>query len=334
MKKTCITVNKKFIYIINMLVVLTSFSCSCSTDSPSTINFPSPKQEEPELTLLEKQIRNVRNYISTLSQSYLVLGVSNEESDINERFNSCYIFLNDDHKDLTNKRILSVNFNNLKDLEQLANGLNQAFDKIILDDSCFKFTDWYIAHIEKFKKLLKSGGKFIFGPSLTISLGDFKSMSTQEEIIQHIESIGEVARDSLGGRLAKGEMIPFMLPMQKGAYKNEIQDLFDKYKQIQSIKDENLRNRKHKELGLPVYYTDEVLKDDNKLKNNIERRVNLKHFKEKLLKDVIVPKNHVYILEKVFGKGNIQVEYDQPLPFRSHCTEKQEVLITATRSLE
>jgi len=334
MKKPCTIINKKFIYILNMLVLLTSSSCSCSTDSPSTTNFPHSKQEEPNLTLLEKQIRNVRDYISTLSQSYLVLGVSNEELDLHERFNSCYIFLNENHKDLSNNRILSVNFNNLNELEQLANGLNQAFDKIILDDSCFKFADWYIAHIEKFKKLLKPGGKFIFGPSLTIGLGDFKNMATQEEIIQHIESRGDVARDNLGGRLAKSEMIPFMLPMQKGAYKNEIQDLFDKYKQIQSIKDENLRNRTHKELGLPVYYTDEVLKDDNKLKNNIEREVNLKHFKEKLLKDVIVPKNHVYILEKVFGKGNVQVEYGQPLPFRSHWAEKQEVLITATRNLE
>jgi len=334
MKKPCTIVNKKFIYIINMLVLLTSFSCSCSTDSPSTINFTHPKQEEPELTLLEKQIRNVKSYISTLSQSYLVLGVSNEESDINERFNSCYIFLNEDHKDLTDKRILSVNFNNLKDLGQLANGLDQAFDKIILDDSCFKFTDWYIAHIEKFRKLLKPGGKFIFGPFLTISLSFSNNMVTQEEILQNIENRGHIAGDTLRGRLAKSEMVPFMFPIQKGAYKNEIQDLFNKYKQIRSIKDENLRDTKHRELGLRVHYTDEVLKDDNKLKNNIKRTVNLEHFEEKLLKDILIPKNHVYILEKVFGKGSVTVKYDQPLPFKSRWAEKQEVLITATRSLE
>ncbi|ACP20920.1 hypothetical protein Aasi_1600 [Candidatus Amoebophilus asiaticus 5a2] len=320
-----------------MFIVLTSFSCSCSTDSPSTshptINLPYPKQEEPELTLLEKQIRNVRNYISTLSQSYLVLGVSNEESDINERFNSCYIFLNGDHKDLTDKRILSVNFNNLKDLEQLANGLNQAFDKIILDDSCFKFTNWYITHIKKFKKLLKPGGKFIFGPSLTIGLNFYWNETTQEEIIQNIEK-GSLWLDNMRSRLITDTIIPYRLPTQKDAYQSEVQTLFNKCKQILSIEDENLRNSKYRELGLAYYYADEILKDDNMLKNKIEEEVNSKHFKERLLKDVIVPKNHVYILEKVFGKGNIQVEYYQPLPFKSHWAEKQEVLITATRSLE
>lgn len=52
-----------------------------------------------------------------------------------------------------------------------------------------------------------------------------------------------------------------------------------------------------------------------------------------LLSETIIPGNYIPILEGVFGKGNVRVAYNQPLPFYSRATkDPMKFLITATRT--
>ncbi len=168
MAKAYTPVNKK---LIGLFILLGIFGCGGRQNSSSTTT--QQLQQDTSLSLfdnslLAKQVGNVKTYISSLSHKdnklYLVLGVNNEEKDLLERFNNSYIFLNIEHQNPTDPRSLTADFNDLTQLQGLAAQLPDTFDKIILDDSTFKFTAWTKEHLAAFRDLLKVNGEFIFAP--------------------------------------------------------------------------------------------------------------------------------------------------------------------------
>lgn len=155
--------NKK---LVALFIICITWSCNTAYHAPKVTN--NSQQADYSFSLLDKQIENVKVYINSLNNNNnnnnnvcLALGVGNNEPCL-DRFHASYIFLNKTQANESDPRSLSVDFNNLEQLEYLSAKLANTFDQIILDYSTFKFTHWFAAHCVQFKKLLKPQGKFIF----------------------------------------------------------------------------------------------------------------------------------------------------------------------------
>lgn len=93
----------------------------------------------------------------------LILGVRDVEDDL-DRFNENCVFLNLNHTNpLGNNRLLSVDFNDVNELQALE-PLYYCFDRIIPDFGVYKMTEWETDHLLLLKNLLKPGGQFIYDP--------------------------------------------------------------------------------------------------------------------------------------------------------------------------
>lgn len=139
--------------------------------------------EQIELMKWYDQIENVKEYSKNNSERFLVLGASQtfDEAfqggektpthlEFNNRFSKEYVFLDKFANPNPNKtRELKVDFNDLRQLKKISTEFLNYFDKIILDDSTYKYTEWTKEHLICFKNMLKEGGEFIFGPSYKIT---------------------------------------------------------------------------------------------------------------------------------------------------------------------
>jgi hypothetical protein len=110
------------------------------------------------------ELRQVKAYIKKKPYIRLALGVSNEESNLKEKFlDENWIFLNDSGHNLTLGRCLTVNFNGFG-LQQIADIFGESFDSIVADRSVVKFSKWNRWHLRKFNQMLKPRGTFVFLP--------------------------------------------------------------------------------------------------------------------------------------------------------------------------
>lgn len=184
MKKVYTPVNKK---LIGLFILLGTFGCDGRQNSfPTTLQ--KHQQQGPASTLLAKEVDNVKDHISSLpnKEADLVLGVNNGEEDLLKRFDDSYVFLNIEHQNPTAPRSLTVDFNDLTQLQGLANQLPGTFDKIILDDSTFKFTAWTKEHLAAFRDLLKVNGEFIFAPQVNKVAINQEVMQSKEAVIEYV----------------------------------------------------------------------------------------------------------------------------------------------------
>lgn len=286
MTKTYTPVNKK---LIGLFILLGIFGCDGGQDS-SSVPATLQKQQQQDTSgslfansLLAKQVDNVRGYINSLSdnKAYLVLGVNNEEKDLLERFNDSYIFLNIQQQNPTNPRSLTTDFNDLTQLQGLAAQLPGTFDKIILDDSTFKFTKWSTDHLVQFRNFLKLNGEFIFAPFL-------------------------------------GSMVLRTAPDWKRVFREEVP-------QTEHAMKEHLLQQANLTTLKKMIFNEAFIVPFN-FDSQADKLISQVFFED------VIPNNYVQLFGEVFGSGNVQVEYDKPLPFPSHYTnEPMNVLITATR---
>lgn len=157
------------------------------------------EQKEPSL---KEQAQDVKNYIEGHKNVAvrLVLGVAVPEGGLSkielqrffpEEFNTYYlpIFLDDlhdlsvfSHNSKFKGRILKADFNNLEQLEIIADELNNSLDQIVVDDSTHKFTSWNFNHYRLFAKILKKGGQLIFAPEGKFTTNQFGDISLKGEL--------------------------------------------------------------------------------------------------------------------------------------------------------
>jgi hypothetical protein len=97
----------------------------------------------------------------------LVLCVSNMEENVEQdRFDKSWIFLDYKNHDAVHGRCLTVDFNDLRQLQKLSVGLAGIFDSIVWDIDCFShFQGQGLPALQCFKSMLKKQGKFIFMPA-------------------------------------------------------------------------------------------------------------------------------------------------------------------------
>lgn len=190
-------------------------------------------QKEPSL---KEQTQDVKNHLEDTKNFpvRLVLGVAVPEGGLSkiesQRFypkpgeNSkiyIHVFLDDlhdssvfSHNSKVKGRNLKADFNDLKQLEIIADNLSNSFDQIVLDDSTHKFTKWGFKHYPLFAKMLKKGGQFIFGPEgkfTTDHLGDISLEGGIEKV--YLSKLDcEVLEKSFGKGSVKAEQnvpLPF-----------------------------------------------------------------------------------------------------------------------------
>ncbi|MBY0462011.1 MAG: hypothetical protein K2Q34_02400 [Alphaproteobacteria bacterium] len=145
------------------------------------------KRALESVTGLNGEIRQVKAYIKKQPESHLVLGVRNNEDRL-ERFDSNWVFLNNEPHDPNKGRCLTVDFNDLSQLEKIAFGLPGLFNSIVTDASVFKFTQWDQRHLTYFKSMLKKGGEFIFIPGDTQRAADIV-VSDIDSCLTHLSDI-------------------------------------------------------------------------------------------------------------------------------------------------
>lgn len=114
---------------------------------------------------IDAQIENIQRFaVSRTGQKVsLLLGAVNTRSHVDDS----WVFFDNESQDSAQhnpagKPYIKGDFNDLTLLEKLANSLESCFDKILVDDSTFKFTAWNIRHLSYFSKMLKPGGDFVF----------------------------------------------------------------------------------------------------------------------------------------------------------------------------
>lgn len=97
----------------------------------------------------------------------LVLCVSNMEENVEQdRFDKSWIFLDYKNHDAVSGRCLTVDFNDLDQLQKLSVGLAEIFDSIVWDFGCFSyFKEQGLPALQCFKSMLKKQGKFVFMPT-------------------------------------------------------------------------------------------------------------------------------------------------------------------------
>lgn len=175
------------------------------------------KKALKSVTGLNGEIRQVKAYVKKQPESHLVLGVKNNEDRVNERFDPNWVFLNDEPHDPSKGRCLTVNFNDLSQLEKLASGLSGLFTSIVTDFAVFKFAEWDQRHLSYFKAMLKTGGEFIFHPEVYGSMigciddekamRDFNGCKSIEDIIFALTKYNPDFNTSLSIRALKASKL-------------------------------------------------------------------------------------------------------------------------------
>jgi hypothetical protein len=289
-------------------------------------------------TNLTQNIETVKHTLQGIKHPKLALGISTKESNLKQRFDQHYddyIFLDNFNTDLSNPRTLAVDFNDIDQLRLLAIHFAGVFDLIVLDDSTFKSTNWGADHLKAFRAMLSSDGQFIFGPqpvpdvvSTDSPLFKFKPRNKHE--------VEKFVRDNTrldGPVLLKSYAFPLILPIAEGAYDEEITEIINAYKEAITLEDEEAYVRYLTSKKVPRWDFNMVkLEGLPKVRQLAEKFINTLHLKRGVKHDIIIPENYQRIMADVFGKGNVLIEFDKPLPFASNSKGgKQSILITATR---
>ncbi len=269
---------------------------------------------------ISQQVGRVLPYIKFLKGAklpvYLVLGVSNGEDDLEERFDKSYLFLDINHDNPKDKRSFVLDFNNVDELTLLSDMLNSVFDKIILDNGVFYYTKWSGKHLNSFKRMLKPGGEFIFTPTYN---GYYPS--SQKKTFKDIKLAAE--REI---KLAQEDgvlVVPDFYFSKSWLYE------FKNYLTPVEIKERRISESKLLSI-FRHYAEDDVPK----------YILSLGWFPEDhpaslcafvIFYEIYIT-YYVRVLKDVFGDENVKITEKGTLPFKHHYTGRLRILITATRS--
>lgn len=292
----------------------------------TAMNHPIIASTPERLEALRQEISKVKEYLAGMENTRLVMGMSNDSGEQAKRFTDNYVFLNETHQAPSNRN-LSVDFNDLDELNLVSSELENTFDMVVLDDSTFKFTDWGKEHLSHFKKILKPGGQFIFGPSHLGTTMDFSSEpANMSESLQNLARWLSTKDTLLGGLFA----VPFIIKLEKNELADAIEHRFQIYKKFQETPDENWNDLMVK-LKINWQPSEHLLKkSDDKIRDYITMDVARKTLSFRFFREQVIPNNIMRIVNDVFDNTAV-LEHDKPLPFVSNYNEKQEFLITATK---
>lgn len=302
---------KNLIRIFFHLMLLNSFFGKCFASTAE------------RLEKISQELMAVKEYLSTISEPKLVLGVDSNEGNLG-RFSSDYIFL-DIVQNSTNNRGLSVNFNDLDELKLLASALKDVFSMIVLDDSTYKSTDWSHKHIAYFKEMLRLEGLFIFGPSLCSTGFSFDDSVSYEESLQGLKKWL-----SSQNTLVHSFELPFFLTAGSKDFSLKIQQQFDIYKTFQATPQTGWDDLMT-QLGIMWMPSDYFLdKSDEEIKNHVAGEIMRQELSRDFYDNAILPNNTIRIMREIFGE-EVLLEYNKPLPFTTNFNLSQKYLITATK---
>lgn len=286
---------------------------------------PSAIASSPErLENLSKEIEQVQEYLRSIEAPRLDMGVSNDNGHETNRFTKDYVFFNITHR-VPSARNLSVDFNDLEELDLLSSKLENTFDMVVLDDSTFKFTEWKKDHLLHFKKLLKSGGVFIFGPSLSSTSMEFSVDKVSESTARANLVSWLNAEDSL----VHSVTVPYDIEMESDI-SDAVEKAFTMYKRFQATPEDKW-DELMAELKINWQPSSYLLgKSDDKIREYIAQQKARDYLANTFYNDHVIPDNIMRIVNDVFD-NNVVLERDKPLPFESNYNETQQYLVTATK---
>ncbi len=289
-----------------------------------------PNQKKSVLKPLTASFLKTQEIVKTLNHPKLILGVNTGVEEM-EKFDENCVFLDIQQNTPEDPRALKVDFNSLPDLFLLSKVFPSTFDEIILDRSTFKFAHWTSEHLQYFKIMLKSGGKFIFGPFLTFGIDEKSFFKNWEELSEFIQRETNLHNTD---RLITSYVLPLELPPPSGEVFNkcqtEINQLIQQCHQLKNGEKEAVKNVEKLTQKLNITESDLLKFDEDRLQKFVINRVYTSTFNDNFIKNTLVPKNYQRIVEEVFGKGHVNVEYDGKLPSRIIPLD-EDIIITAIK---
>jgi hypothetical protein len=303
---------------------------------------------------LDQQIALVKEYLKTIQHPRLILGVGN--ADELNGIKGANPFLDNVNDILVNEkqkpgilvnRTLTVNFNDLAQLNKLADAFAGAFDVITADFFVTKYANWSKEHLDAFKRMLKPGGLF-FMPidaeerGITILANTvedlFKQASTQEKLQESMFLVFS--------RAWRVTNLPLHLDIPIDSQtQQEITQTIEKYKEVLPIVNEWIS--KNSPTGKPFFPSGAVVaplrtefsnrglnpkladdfvsmdmsKDDQRLANYIRNQIMApkkavvqKELSDKFMEEYVIPLNLKRILGAVFNPQHIIIKKNLELP--------------------
>jgi hypothetical protein len=291
----------------------------------------------PSRANLTEQLPKVKEYLKNIKHPRLILGVANTH-ELNYFFKTGTPFIENPNDILANMehdenalpgRTLSLDFNNLDQLKQVAESLPSAFDVITIDFSSIKFARWHAEHFKYFEMMLKAGGKILFpldGDPIDTFI--FRTDTKDEMFAKSANQIEQEKQERLAlsvpvfAFLPKEEMTKLApnpediakikaLPLIFGEHLDSLDRTLE---EDQAIVDYALAN--NIDFNTIMALTNPILKDDQKiigfLNSKMESRV-LEQLAEEFFEKHMAPKLTNKLLA-IFQKGTVIIEKSLPMP--------------------
>ncbi len=311
--------------IIVLSGVLVSSVSSWAMEEQDTDSALLPLRRSPSSATLAKEIEDVKNFCHTQNPVTLWLGVNDGEKNLEQRFGSSSVFVDvTPHSGQLKGQHLTANFNNLDDLNQLANSLPHTFTHIKCDSSVFKFTEWTTDHLTQFSSLLKNEGTFTFpydNPflnsvdcSFDAEFSNYKEIAESylDEMINKTslvstppcpETVPVFKNEECEQKIEKlvkthQELLPFT--PEEGPINAETPEEHEAIVQKRQ-EQESQYFKKAEELGIILFYGAEVIKNSEILRSIIESEVYKEYFRKEALMPAVF-EHYKKVLQQVFPK--------------------------------
>lgn len=305
---------------------------------------------------IKNEISALVSYAKEKSPLKLAIGVSDNDYSKNTRFadmiqDDKWIFLSIDNKGDLPGRAISINFNDLDKLSELADQCSGLFDLIVMDYSTYKFANWTLQHLQAFGKLLKDAGKFILPMDVEGSELSYEGDSLAKALDAAKTALQEQTNE---GKLTKGIKLAFQ-PFEEN--KEEVNKLVLLYKEAKEkhvpkypVRSDYTTNNDYydaldtyddtvtkslEKAGLHLPLGNGILSgnpSESQLERKISRAVHEKNSKNIIFNEYVPQYNVIPLLSKVFKEVSISPIGEAILPIPGHDDKvRDSILVTATK---
>lgn len=290
------------------------------------------------LAHLKEQIAHVKEYLQTVHHPRLIFGVSNtEEANGNSGANP---FLNNPtdivadcaHTNgILENRTLTVDFNDLIHLKELASSFHDTFDIITTDYFVTKCAYWSKDHMGYFKDMLKPDGVLTFPIDANSSALSAIESNTKEELFLKTSQKLDLENDDYIFRQRGVEFYSFVEKLLISADQQELDQDVEKYKKLRPIynvstqEDKSQTKSKLSQLDFNPLLTSvlskETLEDDIQLNDfvrgliiNSNKSLVKSKLSDEFIETCVIPQNWKRILGDVFESDKILIQQGMELP--------------------
>lgn len=324
-----------------------------------SISVKGAENQQANTTHMEKiqnEISALVSYAKEKSPLKLAIGASDNDYSKNTQFadmihDDKWIFLSIDNNGDLPGRAISINFNDLDKLSELADQCSGLFDLIVMDYSTYKFANWTLQHLQAFGQLLKDGGKFIFPLDVIGSELPYEGESLENALDAVKTALQEQTNN---GKLTKGLKLAFQ-PFEENKeevntlvllYKDAKEKYVPKYPVHSNYATNNdyyeaLDDYEEKvtksliEAGLHLPLGNEILSgnpSESQLERKISRALHEKNSKNIIFNESVPKYNVIPLLSKVFKEVSITPIGEAILPIPGHEDKvRDSILVTATK---